>query len=99
MVSQMYIKQWKYNCSVNHIAPETPVPGEENYLSFWRKAFRGKKVDVYSYRLFHLYMGNVPHIIPEILGNSLLEKQLNPSRYRDFIQIRMYILCTFLILK
>lgn len=29
-------------------------------------------------------MGNVPHIIPEILGNSLLEKQLNPIRYRDF---------------
>lgn len=60
------------------------MPGEENYLSFWRMSFRGKKVDVYSYRLFHLYMGNVPHIIPEILGNSLLEKQLNPSRYRDF---------------
>ncbi len=84
MMSQMYIKQWKHNCSVNHIDAETPAPGEEKYISFWRKAFRGKNVDVYSYRLFHHYMGNVPHIIPEILGNSLLEKQLNPIRYRDF---------------
>ena len=84
MMSQMYIRQWKHNCSANHIDAETPAPGEENYISFWRKAFRGKKVDVYSYRLFHHYMGNVPHVIPEILGNSLLEEQLNPRCYRDF---------------
>lgn len=84
MMNKLFRNQWKRNLVMNQIDPSQKAEGEEEYIRFWQKAFGSKKVDVYSYRLFSHYMGNVPHIIPEILGYSLLEKQLNPIRYRDF---------------
>ena len=80
MLSRVFVE----NCKKNHINPFQKVEGEEKYIEFWRKAFGKRKVDVYSYRLFSHYMGCVPYIIPEVIGYTLLEKHLNPLRYRDF---------------
>ena len=80
MLSRVFVE----NCKKNHINPFLKVEGEEKYIEFWRKAFGKRKVDVYSYRLFSHYMGCVPYIIPEVIGYTLLEKHLNPLRYRDF---------------
>lgn len=77
-------RQWMDNCRRNGIDPSAKAEGEDEYVAFWQKAFGDKKPDVYSYRLFSHYMGQVTHIIPEVLGATLLERYLNPVRYRDF---------------
>lgn len=76
--------QWINNCVKNGIDANAVAPKEAEYLAFWKKAFQGHNPDVYSYRLFSHYMGQVTYIIPEVLGVTLLEKFLNPIRYRDF---------------
>lgn len=74
--------QWKSNCLKNNIDPDKPAEGESDYLSLWRQL--DKNVEAYSYRLFSHYMGRTPFVIPEILGSSMIERYLNPTRYRDF---------------
>lgn len=75
-------KQWRANCVINNIDPDLEVEGENEYKSLWQQL--DKRVEPFSYRLFSHYMGNTPHIIPESVGISMIERYLNPRRYRDF---------------
>lgn len=75
-------KQWRSNCKKNGIDPDKQAEGEDQYLSFWSQL--DEKIEPYSYRLFSHYGGGGSYVIPECLGISMIERYLNPRRYRDF---------------
>lgn len=74
------IKSLKY-LQKNNISNEY-VDGEDAYIAFWSRF--PEKIETESYRFFSRYMGKVPHIVPEYIGEMYLERYLNPVRYRDF---------------
>lgn len=82
MSNKFLQKQWRSNCQKNSINPDEPAEGEEEYRSFWAQL--DPNVEPYSYRLFSHYMGVTPYVIPEYIGISMIERYLNPRRYRDF---------------
>ncbi len=61
---------------------EDKVLGEDEYLQKWHRLSR--RVEPWSYRFFSHYMGCVPTIVPEDIGHTIIEPELNPMRYRDF---------------
>jgi len=63
---------------------DKPVQGQSEYEALWSQLT--KKVDPYSYRLFSHYIGNVPYIIPDYIGRTILSYYLNPPRYSDYYE-------------
>ena len=56
--------------------------GEDEYVKTWSRLTR--RVDRNSYRLFTHYMGKNKYILPEDIGDSVIEHYLNPQEYRPF---------------
>lgn len=56
--------------------------GEDEYVRTWSRLTH--RVDPYSYRLFSHYMGPNKYILPEDVGDSVIEYYLNPMEYRAF---------------
>lgn len=57
-------------------------PGEENYKKKWKQL--SKRIEPYSYRFFSHYCGLDPDIIPEDIGQTIIQEKLSPTRYRPF---------------
>ena len=60
--------------------PNKPMDGELEYKKKWKKL--SKRIEPYSYRFFSHYCGQSPDIVPENIGNTFIEKKLNPPEYR-----------------
>ena len=60
----------------------TFVEGEDKYKELWSKLSR--RVEPYSYRFFSHYCGKTPYIIPEDIGHTVIERILNPERFRAY---------------
>ena len=80
-VSNIYKRKYKHYLMRAKIPSETQT-GEENYVKLWSKI--DKNVEVFSYRFFHNFMGDVPYIVPESIGHNYIEFFLNPQRFRDY---------------
>ena len=78
---RFYNRQFKRYLEMHHI-PDTRVEGEEDYVRVWKTLT--SRVDTTSYRFFSRFMGNNPYIIPEDIGDSVIEYYLNPLSYRSF---------------
>lgn len=78
---QLHSGRSKRQLAINGFKNE-PQAGEDEYIRLWSQIT--KRVEPYSYRLFSHYMGNVPYIIPEDIGQSYLEHYLDPVRFCDF---------------
>lgn len=76
-----YSKQFKHYCQIQGIT-NVPAEGEEEYICKW--SVLTPRVERWSYRLFSRYMGPDTDIIPEDIGHTYLEDNLNPIRYRDY---------------
>lgn len=76
-----YSKQFKMYLQKQGI-PNVKQEGEDDYLAVWHRL--SDRVEPYSYRLFSRYCGLNKYIIPEDLGNSVIEYYLNPVSYRSF---------------
>lgn len=66
----------------NKIPAETPAPGEDEYIKFWKRFH--KRVEPYTYRYFQPICGNNPHIVPEDIANRYIAPILNPIRFRSY---------------
>lgn len=60
------------------------LPGETEFLDKWHQLT--KFVEPYSYRFFSRYCGLNPDIIPEYIGDGIIQEKLSPRRYRPFYQ-------------
>ena len=58
------------------------VEGEDKYVKLWSTLSR--RVEPYSYRFFSHYCGRTPYIIPEDIGHTIIERILNPERFRPY---------------
>ena len=58
------------------------VEGEDKYKELWSKL--SHRVEPYSYRFFSHYCGKTPYIIPEDIGHTVIERILNPERFRAY---------------
>lgn len=59
-----------------------PAEGESEYIKKW--SVFNSTVEPYSYRLFSLFIGHRPDIIPEDIAHRYIEDVLNPIRYRSY---------------
>ena len=78
---RFYSRQFKRYLAM-HGYDDGKVEGEEEYVRNWSRLTH--RVDRYSYRLFSHYMGPDKYIIPEDIGNSVIEYYLNPPAYKPF---------------
>lgn len=76
-----YSGQFRRYCETQGIA-DVPAEGEEAYVRKW--SVFTPRVERWSYRLFSRYMGADADIIPEDIGHTCIEDNLNPPRYRDY---------------
>lgn len=72
MVSNIKRNGWKNNSA----------PGESEWMRRWREL--SKDIHPCYYRLFSRYLDTASCIIPENIGIFVIERFLNPRRYRDF---------------
>ena len=78
---RFYSTQFKRYLAM-HGFSDGKAEGEDGYIRTWSRLTR--RVDPYSYRLFSHYMGNNQYILPEDVGNSVIEYYLNPPAYRAY---------------
>lgn len=76
-----YVKQFKRYCRMQGIT-DVPAEGEDEYVRKW--SVFTPRVERWSYRLFSRYMGANADIVPEDIGHTYIEDNLNPLRYRDY---------------
>ena len=78
---RFYSSQFKRYLAINGYNVDW-VEGEDEYVKTWSSLTN--RVDRYSYRLFSHYMGKNRFIIPEDIGDSVIEFYLNPVEFRAF---------------
>ena len=78
---RFYSTQFKRYLAM-HGYSDGKAEGEDEYVKTWSRLTR--RVDRYSYRLFTHYMGPNKYILPEDVGDSVIEYYLNPPEYRAF---------------
>lgn len=78
-----YSEQFKSYLAKHGIA-NVKADGEEQYLENWKRL--SNRIEPYSYRLFSqpCYMGKNKYIVPEDIGDTVIEYYLNPVEYRPF---------------
>lgn len=74
-----YRKQFKQYLMINGYDTKKAI-GEEEYIRVWKQL--SDRVEPFSYRLFRNYCGNNPYIIPEDIGQTIIERVLNPLQFR-----------------
>ena len=78
---RFYSSQFKRYLTM-HGYSDGKAEGEDEYVRTWSRLTH--RVDPYSYRLFYHYMGPNKYILPEDIGDSVIEYYLNPPEYRAF---------------
>jgi len=81
---KFYSKQFKAYLEMNCI-PNEPAEGEDEYIKNWKRL--SSRVEPYSYRLFSKYFIEKEmrkYIVPEDIGNTVIEHYLNPIQYKAF---------------
>lgn len=76
-----YKDKFKNNLALRGI-PDKKVDGEDEYVAFWESL--SPRVERQSYRLFSRHLGKTKYILPEDIGNSVIEFYLNPVEYRPY---------------
>ena len=80
-ISLYYKKQFK-NYLIRKNIRNSYVEGEAEYKKFW--SVLSNRIESYSYRFFSHYCGKTPYIIPEDIGHTVIERILNPERFRPY---------------
>lgn len=73
-------KEIKKFCRLNGIDPCARRNGEKEYMTYWKPV--SKNADLYSYRFYSHFMGEVPYLLSPVIYNYFILHYLNPSRYR-----------------
>ena len=66
---------------LNAKLPNVSQPGEDQYKEKWAQL--SKHIEPYSYRFFSHFCGHNADIVPEDIGNSVIERILNPPSHRN----------------
>lgn len=85
LVYRFYTKQFKRYMEMLSYK-NVKAPGEDAYMEKWQNL--SKRIEPYSYRHFYHYMGDNPNIVPEDIGHTIIERCLNPERYRDYYSVK-----------